>query len=277
MRSYQKAALIVVIGLAGLLLLLVSCQGTGGDDAARSIAPATNRPTAPTLTRFCFRLPLLLSLSHSNRYTILPTSTPTATSIPQPLRLFLPHQLHLLHPCRLLPLQPPRSPLLRLQLLLPYLQPLPSLPTNFILFKPFLPPKDRCYGDEEIHFEWQWFGPFDPTRQGFEVCVWREGEPQAGAHNAIEDNKNGRVKKALDQNIYSLDINISGTAGVKNRSGDYLWTVSLVEIEPAYKPLGIQAMPSRHLCFAAHSGESSGAEWWWKRGERRQRRWPINP
>ena len=34
-------------------------------------------------------------------------------------------------------------------------------------------------------FEWQYDGPVGPD-QGFEVRVWREGEPQAGAHNAVE-------------------------------------------------------------------------------------------
>jgi hypothetical protein len=74
----------------------------------------------------------------------------------------------------------------------------------------------------------------------------------------MQDNKNGQVK-ALGQNTYSLEINISGAAGVKGRGGEYWWTVSLVEIEPAYQPLNIQATPE-HLCFAVSGGKSSGGD-----------------
>lgn len=123
------------------------------------------------------------------------------------------------------------------------------------LLKPLLP-KDGCSGNQDIHFEWQWSGPFDPLQQGFELRVWREGEPPLGAHDAALDNKSGRVK-ALPQHIYSLDLNISGAAGVRNRSGDYLWTVLLVKIAPTYQETGIQA-PLGLLCLAISNDKRGG-------------------
>jgi hypothetical protein len=60
----------------------------------------------------------------------------------------------------------------------------------------------------------------------------------------------------LEQITYTLELNISGAAGVKGRSGEYLWNVLLVEIEPAYRELDIQATPER-LCFAAPGSSSS--------------------
>lgn len=105
------------------------------------------------------------------------------------------------------------------------------------------------YGMTE--FEWQWGGPLEPG-QGFEVRVWREGEPPAGAHDAVLDNKNGLVQ-SLSNNTYRLTINIKDAFGVKGRSGEYVWTVVLVQISPEYKDLGIQAPPA-HLRFEAGGG-----------------------
>lgn len=104
-------------------------------------------------------------------------------------------------------------------------------------------------------FEWQYGGPVG-SGQGFEVRVWRDGEAQVGAHNAVEDNQTGKVV-ALGKNTYRLEIDISQAAGVKGRTGDYLWTVLLVQIDPGYNDLGIQAPPGR-LRFEAPGGEDGG-------------------
>jgi esterase/lipase superfamily enzyme len=89
-------------------------------------------------------------------------------------------------------------------------------------------------------FTWQWNGPL-PANQGFEVRVWREGETPQGVHNAVLDNKERRIK-ALGQNRYSLTVDIRRAPGVRG-PGNYLWTVLLVQIEPNYQELGIQAEP----------------------------------
>jgi hypothetical protein len=96
-------------------------------------------------------------------------------------------------------------------------------------------------------FEWRWTGPV-PAGFGFEVRVWREGEQPVGVHNAVLDNQNGKIKK-IDENTYRLSVDIKGTVGVLNQSGDYLWTVALVRISPNYADSGQQAPPA-HFRFA---------------------------
>lgn len=91
-------------------------------------------------------------------------------------------------------------------------------------------------------FEWAWNGPIPPNT-GFEVMVWRNGEPATGAHDAIADNQNGRIQN-LGGGRYRLTLDISGAWGVQGRGGDYLWTVSLVQTAPSYAGLGIQAEPA---------------------------------
>jgi hypothetical protein len=118
---------------------------------------------------------------------------------------------------------------------------------QFTLLKPTL--DEPTYGLTD--FEWRWDGPIGAD-QGFEVRVWREGEPPAGVHNAVEDNLNGRVA-ALGNNTYRLTVDIRNAAGVQGRGGEYWWTVVLVQVSPEYRDLGKQATPGR-LRFEAGGG-----------------------
>jgi hypothetical protein len=96
-------------------------------------------------------------------------------------------------------------------------------------------------------FEWRWSGPV-PAGFGFEVRVWREGEPPVGVHDAVMDNQNGNVKR-IGENTYRLSVDIKGTPGVVGHNGEYLWTVALVQISPTYADSGQQAPPA-HFRFA---------------------------
>ena len=117
--------------------------------------------------------------------------------------------------------------------------------------------KANTTGQGVFEFDWQWAGPV-AANQGFEVRVWREGEPQAGAHDAVLDNQNG-VVTSLGNNQYRLHADISGAAGVGGSSGDYLWTVALVQISPQYRDLGIQAAPEAlHVDLGGGGGEGGG-------------------
>jgi len=125
----------------------------------------------------------------------------------------------------------------------------PASPVGqFTLLKPTL--DEPTYGLTD--FEWRWDDPIG-TDQGFEVRVWREGEPPAGVHNAVEDNLNGKVA-AVGGNTYRLTVDIRDAAGVQGRGGEYLWTVVLVQISPEYRDLGKQATPGR-LRFEAGGGD----------------------
>jgi hypothetical protein len=124
-----------------------------------------------------------------------------------------------------------------------------TVPAGVItLLKP-LSLEEPSYGPTD--FEWEWTGDVPPG-YGFEVRVWQEGEPSAGIHNAVEDNQNGRIIR-VDENRYRLSVDIKNTAGVRNRTGEYLWTVALVQISPNYADLGQQAAPAR-LRFEAGGG-----------------------
>ncbi|MBI1880551.1 MAG: hypothetical protein HYR94_20430 [Chloroflexi bacterium] len=128
-----------------------------------------------------------------------------------------------------------------------------SLPAGtFVLLKP-LDVNQPSFGPTD--FEWEWTG-LVPPGFGFEVRVWREDEPVAGVHNAVEDNLNGNIK-SMGQNKYTLSVNIRDAAGIRGRSGEYLWTVALVQVIPSYADQGRQASPAR-LRFEAGGGGGSG-------------------
>ena len=123
---------------------------------------------------------------------------------------------------------------------------------QFALLKP-ASTEEPTYGPTE--FEWRWNGQVGANR-GFEVRVWREGEPPAGVHNAVQDNQNGRVV-ALGNSTYRLTVDITDAYGVQGRGGEYLWAVALVQISPQYQDLGKQAVPS-YLRFEAGGGGDDG-------------------
>ncbi len=129
----------------------------------------------------------------------------------------------------------------------------PTTPAGqFTLLRPSL--TQPTYGSTE--FEWRWSGPVE-SDQGFEVRVWRDGEPAAGVHNAVEDNRDGKVV-ASGNNTYRLTADITDAYGVQGRSGEYLWTVVLIQISPEYKDLGKQAIPGRLRFEATGGGDDDG-------------------
>jgi hypothetical protein len=99
-----------------------------------------------------------------------------------------------------------------------------------------------------------------PPEYGFEIRVWREGEQPLGAHDAMNDNREGRVEP-IGENRHHLNIDITESAGVKGQGGEYLWTVALVQISPNYADLGepYWAEPS-HLRFEPLDSSGSSNE-----------------
>ncbi len=62
----------------------------------------------------------------------------------------------------------------------------------------------------------------------------------------------------MSDDHYRLRINIRDVAGVRNRGGEYFWTVSLVRISPEYDDLGIRAIPVLFRFEAGGGGDSGG-------------------
>lgn len=108
----------------------------------------------------------------------------------------------------------------------------------------------------EVKFKWIWNSAI-PTGYGFEVRVWANGEVPLGAHDALQDNRNGQII-ALGNNQYEVTINIKDAQGVRNRTGDYLWTVVLIQVEPTYKDTGIQADTGQLRFDASSTGGDGG-------------------
>jgi tetratricopeptide (TPR) repeat protein len=176
-----------------------------------------------------------------------PTDTPTATSTFTPIPSSTPT------PLPATPAPPATPTPASVSTPIPSATPAPSIPTGgFTLLYP-LTRDDISYGPTD--FEWEWTGALPPGF-GFEVRVWREGEFPSGVHDAVLDNQNGNIK-SMGGSKYRFSIDIRDAAGVRGLSGEYLWTVALVQISPEYQDLGQQAEPAR-LRFEAGGGGGGG-------------------
>jgi hypothetical protein len=201
--------------------------GEGEYQALAQLVPTpTATPVPPTETP---------TLTPTPSPTQRPRTLPTATATPSPMPTVASVPVLLF---------PPQEPT-------PTPSPTSGIPTG--AFTLISPGADSGPSFGLTSFEWTWSGPV-PEGYGFEVRVWREGMPPLGAHNAVLDNQNGNVEH-LGGNSYRLTTNIRDAAGVKQRSGDYLWTVALVQVSPNYADLGQQAPPAV-LRFAEPSSGS---------------------
>jgi hypothetical protein len=105
--------------------------------------------------------------------------------------------------------------------------------------------------ERRVTFVWRWNGPDLGPDQAFEILIWQAGEPNLGAYDARETMK--QLQQEADGS-YSLTIDILGAEGVK-RSGEYLWTVGIVELDPYRRtPLAAEPQP---LVVAGYDQASS--------------------
>lgn len=193
----------------------------------------------------------LVALAPTPTSTPMPTSTPLPTNTPNPTQTPA--------PATNTPTAVPTSPPTATPTLTPVPIPTKIRPTNtpessiprgtFTLLEPITldPPSSG-----PTTFVWEWTGSL-PSKYGFEVRVWRPGQPPSGVHNAILDNQNGRVK-SLGDNKYQLFTDISETSGVRGIGGEYRWTVSLVQIAPEYSDLKTQSDSAQF----SYSGKQEG-------------------
>lgn len=183
--------------------------------------------------------------------TSAPTQTPTATDTPSPTSTSTATAA-----ATNTPTNTPTSKIVPVSTPLPTVPPPTEPPPpqgEFALLRPTLS-GNSVTGVAE--FEWQWSSPL-AENQGFEVRIWRDGEAPRGVHDSVNDNKNG-VIQALDNDRYRLVADITTVGGVNIPSGEYNWTVLLVQIDPAYQELGIQAGTSGRLRYAAPGGSGGG-------------------
>lgn len=230
---------VIVIGGVGWWIIFNSISSELSSAQTDPIIAALPTPTA-TSTSF-----------PTWTVTIMPTSPPP-TDTPNPLPSPTPTPTNTSSPT----VAPTSTPIVVIDIptvtptIIP--SPTPSIPAGtFSLLKP-LSCNEPSYGLTE--FEWEWTGSISP-QFGFEIRIWREGEPPTGVHDAILDNKEGRIEP-LGENRYRLIVNIADAAGVRRRTGEYRWTVILIQIDPTYADnLGQQAQPAC-LRFEAKGGGS---------------------
>lgn len=79
-------------------------------------------------------------------------------------------------------------------------------------------------------FTWNWSSPALAANQGFEVRLWKEGQPDHyGANEPVRST--------------SVTFDVKGAYGVQQGgAGKYYWTVAVVQLNP-YQRTGIEAAP----------------------------------
>lgn len=91
-------------------------------------------------------------------------------------------------------------------------------------------PSEAFTAQGQTTFSWTWPGPPLTANQGFEVRIWKEGQPD---HYGAAAPTGGT----------SITIDPRGAFGVQQGgAGKYFWTVALVQREP-YKRIGSEAAP----------------------------------
>ncbi len=199
------------------------------DTAVRTVTPAdtpTHTATStPTPTSTAIRAPTHTATSTS---TATQTATVTPSWTPSPVLTFTPT------PTRT-PLPTPPSP-----------TPLPDTPPPVSLPAPTLvSPTSGSAASGQTSFAWNWNGPALTANQGFEVRLWRDGQPDHyGAAGIV-------------QGATSKEIDVWTAYGVQQGgSGSYYWTVAVVEISP-YRRTGPEA-PPRPLQVGEAGGGGDG-------------------
>lgn len=101
----------------------------------------------------------------------------------------------------------------------------------------------------DVDFVWEWDGQELPPEFGFELLIWEPRVAPISAHNAADDNRNGKIQ-ALGDNRYRFNLDVTYAPGVRGREDVYRWTVRLVRIEPAYDDLGEHPIVADHKEFS---------------------------
>lgn len=93
-------------------------------------------------------------------------------------------------------------------------------------------PQDGLTAEGDVLFAWKWTGPALTANQGFEVRIWKQGQPD-------------HYGAAAPVRTTNASIDVRGAYGVRTGgSGDFLWTVAIVQLNP-YQRIGPEAPPRR--------------------------------
>jgi protein phosphatase len=143
---------------------------------------------------------------------------------------------------------------------LPITAPLITLLTNLpepILLQPEADETGKTQYDtrRELTFVWQWPGQLTDDLS-FEIRVWLRNAQPVGAHDAALLRQNPTFKHA--DSTYSVALVLKGASGIPYTSSDYLWSVGVVRIQPAYEWLGIESETRPMSLVVPEAGSGSG-------------------
>lgn len=175
-------------------------QAVDGTPDAAAAPPATATPTytsPPTAAPPTFT-PTATATATA---TSAPTATPTLTPTPRPTNT----------PARATPTRRPTA-----------------APATIDKAPVLTAPANNLVTNGEVTFAWNWAGPPLAANQGFEIRVWREGQPDHyGASSPVSAT--------------SATVGLAGSYGVQQGgSGRYFWTVAVVQLNP-YRRIGPEA------------------------------------
>lgn len=176
--------------------ILQAVDGTPG--AVSTTPPAT--PT-PTSTATVTTAPPTATATATDTATTAPTATPTLTPTPRPTNT----------PLRATPTRRPTAS-----------------PATVDRAPVLTAPANNLVTNGEVTFAWNWAGPPLAANQGFEIRVWRDGQPDHyGASAPVTTT--------------SATIGLTGSYGVQQGgNGRYFWTVAVVQLNP-YRRIGPEA------------------------------------
>ncbi len=211
MRARLAGLWMAVGGIGVLMLAMVTLAVVLSRDGKQANTPTATRAVLATTTA-----PVAASTdSLASPVVVFRTDTPapaSATSVPTRPRTATPK-----------PPTPKPAPSTA--------TPAPAKPTPAGLPIPVLvSPPEGASVSGKITFTWNWPGPALEANQGFEVRLWKDGQPDHyGAASPVR--------------ITSATLNVASAFGaMKGGSGRYFWTVAVVQMEP-YQRTGPEAPP----------------------------------
>jgi hypothetical protein len=113
--------------------------------------------------------------------------------------------------------------------------------------------------NQQIEFRWSWPGGQLPDGLGFEIKVWVQGKEPKGIYDAKEMRK-GLALAGPGKDEYSFAYAGLGDApGVREggTSDQYLWSVSLVQLEP-YQVLAESEHRPINIAYPGKGGPDGG-------------------
>ncbi|MFZ1628168.1 MAG: hypothetical protein WAV70_04480 [Anaerolineae bacterium] len=205
-RSLIEPARVVIAERATATLPASTAEVTATDFVLQAV-DGTPMPTSPPFT--ATNTPTSTALPP----TFTPTATATATASPPPTATptLTPRPRATNTPVRATPTRRPTA-----------------APATIDKAPVLIAPANNLVTNGEVTFAWNWAGPPLAANQGFEIRVWREGQPDHyGASSPVTTN--------------STTVGLAGAYGVQQGgSGRYFWTVALVQLNP-YRRIGPEA------------------------------------